>query len=90
MGHEFPDFDHFTVVVLENLFLLRKLTLNYLRVNGDPVYSTVLCLVAQSHLTLCDPRDCSLKGSSVYGDSPGNNTEIGSHALLKGIVLTQG
>ena len=27
----------------------------------------VLCLVAQSCLTLCDPMDCSLPGSSVCG-----------------------
>ena len=28
---------------------------------------TVLCLVAQSCLTLCDPMDCSQLGSSVHG-----------------------
>ena len=27
----------------------------------------VLCLVARSCLTLCDPMDCSLPGSSVHG-----------------------
>ena len=27
----------------------------------------VKVLVAQSYLTLCDPMDCSLLGSSVYG-----------------------
>ena len=27
----------------------------------------VLCLVVQSYLTLCDPMDCSLPGSSVHG-----------------------
>ena len=27
----------------------------------------VLCLVAQFCLTLCDPVDCSLPGSSVHG-----------------------
>ena len=27
----------------------------------------VLCLVTQSSLTLCDPRDCSPPGSSVHG-----------------------
>ena len=32
--------------------------------------STALCLVTQSWLTLCDPMDCSLPGSSVNGDSP--------------------
>ena len=28
----------------------------------------VLCLVAQSCLTLCDPMNCSLPGSSVHGE----------------------
>ena len=37
--------------------------------------NNVLCLVAQSCLTLCDPMDCSLPDSSVHGDSPGKNTE---------------
>ena len=27
----------------------------------------MLCLAAQSCLTLCDPMDCSLPGSSVHG-----------------------
>ena len=36
----------------------------------------VLCLVAQSCLTLCNPMDCSLPGSSVHGDSPGKNTAV--------------
>ena len=49
----------------------------------------VLCLVAQSCLTLCNPRDCSPPGSSVHGDSPGKNTEVGCHALLHGNFLTQ-
>ena len=50
----------------------------------------VLCLVAQSCPTLCDPVDCSPPGSSVYRDSPGKNTGIGFHALLQEIFLTQG
>ena len=29
---------------------------------------------AQSCLTLCDPMDCNLPGSSVHGDSPGKKT----------------
>ena len=41
------------------------------------------CLVAQSCLTLCDPMACSLPCSSVYGDSPGENTGVGCHALLQ-------
>ena len=31
----------------------------------------------QSCLTLCDPMDCSLLGSSVHGDSPGKITGVG-------------
>ena len=49
-----------------------------------------LCLVAQSCLTLCHPKDCSLPGFSVHGDSPGENTGVGCHALLQGIFPTQG
>ena len=48
-------------------------------------HSNVLCLVAQSCLTFCEPMDCSLPGSSVCGDSPGKNTGMGCHALLQGI-----
>ena len=39
----------------------------------------------------CKPMDCSPPGSSVHGiDSPGKNTGVGCHALLRGIVPTQG
>ena len=44
-----------------------------------------ICFVAQSCATLCNPMDCRLPGSSVHGDSPGKNTEVGCHALLQGI-----
>ena len=50
----------------------------------------MLCLVASSFPTLCDPMDCSLPGSSVQEDSPGKNTAVGCHALLQGIFPTQG
>jgi len=50
----------------------------------------LLCLVTQSCLTLCNPKDCSPPGSSVHGDSPGSNTGVGCHALLQGIFPTQG
>ena len=42
-------------------------------------------LVAQLCLTLCDPMDCSLSGSSVHRDSLGKNTGVGSLVLLLGI-----
>ena len=50
----------------------------------------MLCLVAQSCPTLCDPMDYSPPGSSVHGDSPGKNTGVGCHALLREIFWTQG
>ena len=46
------------------------------------------CLVAQSCLTLCNPKDYSPPGSSVHGDSPRKNTGVGCHDLLQGIFLT--
>ena len=50
----------------------------------------VLCLVTQSCLILCNPKDYGLSGSSVHGDSPGKNTGVGCHALLQGISPAQG
>ena len=40
--------------------------------------------------TLCKPMDYSLTGSSRQEYSPGKNTGVGCHALLQGIVPTQG
>ena len=39
--------------------------------------------LAQSCLTLCDLMNCSLPGSSVYGNSLGKDTGVGCHALLQ-------
>ena len=36
------------------------------------------------------PHGLQLVRSSVHGDSPGKNTEVGCHALLQGIFPTQG
>ena len=49
-----------------------------------------VCLVDQSCPTVCDPVYCSLRGSSVRGDSPNKNTGVGCHAFLQGIFPTQG
>ena len=54
------------------------------------VKSEVKVLVVQLRLTVCDPMDCSLPGSSVHGDSPAKNTRVGCHALLQGIFPIQG
>ena len=50
----------------------------------------VLCLVAQSCPAFYNLMDCSPRGSSVHGDSPGKNTGVGYHALLQGIFPSQG
>ena len=47
---------------------------------------TVKVLVVQSSQTLCDPKDCSPRGSPVLGDSPGKNTGVGCQSLLQRIV----
>ena len=57
---------------------------------ANPELKKVKVLAAQSHLTLCDPTDCSQPGSSVHGDFPGKNTGVGCHSLLQGIFPTQG
>ena len=54
------------------------------------VYIWCMCLVAQSHLTLCDPMDYNPLGSSVHGDSLGENPGVGCHAFLQGNFPIQG
>ena len=46
--------------------------------------------VAQSCLTLCDPVDCSLPGSSVHGTLQARILQWVAVALLQEIFLTQG
>ena len=47
----------------------------------------ILCSVAQSRPTLCDPMDCTWPGSSVHEDSPDKNTGVGCHTLLYRIYM---
>ena len=49
-----------------------------------------LCVCLSLSCVLCDPVDCSPPGSSVLGDSPGENTGVGCHVLLQVVFLTQG
>ena len=55
--------------------------------------SPLLCIHAKSLqlcLTLCDPVDCSLPGSSIHGILQARITGVGCHALLQEIFPTQG
>ena len=45
----------------------------------------MLCLIAQSCLTFCNPMDCIPPGSSVRGDFLGKKTGVDCHTLLQGI-----
>ena len=47
----------------------------------------VVCVCAQLCLTLCDPMDCSLPGSSVHGILQARI--LGCHFLLQRIFPTQ-
>ena len=67
------------------LFLISSF-MNY----SPPGMCSGLCFITPSCLTLHDPMDCSLPGSSVHGDSPGKNTEMSCYVFLLGICLTQG
>ena len=53
-----------------------------------------MCVCVLSHPVVSDSLQrrglCSLPGSSVYGDSPGEKTRMCCHVLLQGILLTQG
>ena len=42
--------------------------------------------VSCSVVSDCNPKDYSLPGCSVHGDSPGNNTVVHYHSLLQGIL----
>ena len=50
----------------------------------------MLYLVTQLCLTLCNPMDWSLPGSSVRGDSAGKHARVGCHALPQGVFPTEG
>ena len=43
--------------------------------------------VAQLYLTLHNPMDCSLPGSSIHGIFPGKSTGVGCHRLLQVLIL---
>ena len=53
-------------------------------------YVTWRCKVAQLYLTLCDPMDCSLPGSSHGIFQARMNTGVGCQFLLQRIFPTQG
>ena len=55
----------------------------------DNICSPVLYLVAHLCATLCDPMNCSLRGSCAHGYSIVKNSGVSSLSLLQGIFLAQ-
>ena len=54
------------------------------------LHEKVKVLFAWSCPVVCEPMDCSPPPDpSLRGDSPGKNTEVGSHSLFQEIFLTQ-
>ena len=70
---------YFSQIDLKKIFKWLKNVRNW---QYHTILKGVLCLVAQSCPTLCNPKNYSLPGSSVHGDSPGKNTGVSFHALL--------
>ena len=56
----------------------------------DYILLSSICSVTQSCLTLCDPIDCSLPGSSVHGILQARILEWAAIFPLQGIFPTQG
>ena len=82
--------DTYTPMFIAALFTIARTWKQPRCPSADEWIRKLWCLVTQSCLTLCDPIDYSLPGSSVHGDSPGKNPVVGCHALLQGIFSTQG
>ena len=53
------------------------------------IFIKCMCSVVLLCLTLCEPVDCTLPGSSAHVIFSGKNSGVGCHFLLQGIFLTQ-
>ena len=58
----------------------------------NTLHINVVCTLAKSLVVSnsLQPMHCDPPGSSVHEDSPGKNIGVGYHALLQGILPTQG
>ena len=64
----------------ELIYIVEYIFCNYVYVCA----SSVTSVLSNSF----NPVDCNPQGSSDHGDSPGKNTGVGCHVLLRGIFLT--
>ena len=78
------------VHTVSTLWRIRSSTRPRLALHHVPFPSACCCcLVTESCLTLCNPMDFHLPGSSVHGIFQAN-TGVGCHFLLQGICPTRG
>ena len=74
-----------------NLLIVSNLLSVYTLSSNSVNFTFCACMLSHfSCVWLCDPMDYSLPCSSVHGDFPGKNSGVGYHALLQGIIPTQG
>ena len=59
---------------------------DYIQLNEHLSCSCCCCLVAQLCLTLCDPMDCSLPGSSIHGTFQARVLEWGAIAFSDSVL----
>ena len=77
-------------LILVSIFFRLKFINAWLSIKHIMMNSLLYNLYSLSCLTLCDPMDCSLPGSSVHEDSLGKNTGVGCHGPFQGIFPIQG
>ena len=96
--HQLSGYIHIPVVVLKSTkwFYFRLPSVRRVRRSKALVFSMHACMCAkslQSYSTLCDPKDCSLLGSSVHGILQTRTATpdwVDCHAFFQGIFPTQG
>ena len=54
------------------------------------LYNALCCCCVLSHVRVCDPRDCSMSGSSVHGISQARILEWVALSFSRGVFLIQG
>ena len=63
----------------------------FICVRPSSIQFSLVCLLAQVCMTLCDPADCMWPTRLLCPwDSPGKNTRVGCPSLIQEILQTQG
>ena len=98
LNHTFKDFTYIglnnpvsqTYGLVSNLFQRPELTLYLKNDSVFKILGLLVCFIAQSCLTLCNPMDYSPPGSPCPWNLSARISEWGAIFLLQGICQTQG